>query len=207
MVGALGVVFGDIGTSPLYAMRTVLGEGDDLSTTTVYGMTSLVIWSLLLVVTALYVGLLLATDNEGQGGLLALVALLRRTSSGARAGAAVSVVGMVGAAMFLGESIVTPAISVLAASEGLEVANASLKVVVLPIAMALIAGVFVLQRVGSGRIGRFYGPVMLVWFLVLAVGGIASLVRGPGALQALSPPGRCGSSRPTRSPASSRSAR
>src|SRR3954454_6490307 len=111
VVGALGVVFGDIGTSPLYAMRTVLGEGDDLSRTTIYGMTSLVIWSLLLVVTTLYVGLLLGTDNEGEGGLLALVALIRRTSTTGRAAVAVSVAGMVGAAMFLGDSVVTPAIS------------------------------------------------------------------------------------------------
>ena len=187
VVGALGVVFGDIGTSPLYAMRTVLGEGDDLSRTTVYGMTSLVIWALLLVVTALYVGLLLGTDNDGEGGLLALVALIRRTSTTQRAAAAASIAGMVGAAMFLGDSIITPAISVLSAAEGLEVASPSLDVAVVPIALMLIAGVFVLQRVGSGRIGGVYGPVMVVWFVVLAAGGIASLVEDPGTVTALSP--------------------
>ena len=187
VVGALGVVFGDIGTSPLYAMRTVLGEGDDLSTTTVYGLTSLVIWALVLVVTVLYVGLLLGVDNEGEGGLLALVALLRRTSAGVRAGAVVSVVGMVGAAMFLGDSVVTPAISVLSAAEGLEVASPSLEPLVLPIALVILLGVFVLQRLGSGRIGKLYGPVMLVWFLVLAAGGVGSLLDDPAAVAAISP--------------------
>jgi len=186
VLGALGVVFGDIGTSPLYAMRTVLGESDHLTTDIVYGMTSTVIWSMVLVVSMLYVGLLLRTDNDGEGGLLALVALLRRTVGGHRA-AAVSVLGMVGAAMFLGDSVITPAISVLSASEGLEVASPSLKVAVIPIALVLLTGVFVVQRFGSGRIGRFYGPIMLVWFLVIAAGGVGAIVSGPGALQALSP--------------------
>ncbi len=186
VVGALGVVFGDIGTSPLYAMRTILGEGGPLSTEVVYGLTSTVIWALVLVVTVLYVGLLLRTDNEGEGGLLALVALLRR-SSGARAATLTTVLGMVGAAMFLGDCVITPAISVLSAAEGLEVASPSLSSWVLPVALVLLAGVFVLQRIGSGVIGRFYGPVMVVWFVVLAVGGAASLARDPGALQALSP--------------------
>jgi len=186
VLGALGVVFGDIGTSPLYAMRTVLGESSHLTPDVVYGMTSTVIWSMVLVVSVLYVGLLLRTDNEGEGGLLALVALLRRTVAGHRA-AAVSVLGMVGAAMFLGDSVITPAISVLSAAEGLEVANPSLKAAVVPIAFALLAGVFVVQRYGSGRIGRFYGPLMLVWFVVIAAAGVGSIASGPAALQTLSP--------------------
>ncbi|GAB3788975.1 potassium transporter Kup [Nocardioides ungokensis] len=186
VLGALGVVFGDIGTSPLYAMRTVLGESSHLTPAVVYGMTSTVIWSMVLVVSVLYVGLLLRTDNEGEGGLLALVALLRRTVAGHRA-AAVSVLGMVGAAMFLGDSVITPAISVLSAAEGLEVANPSLKAAVVPIAFVLLAGVFVVQRYGSGRIGRFYGPLMLVWFVVIAAAGVGSIASGPAALQTLSP--------------------
>ena len=187
LVGALGVVFGDIGTSPLYAMRTILQEGDRLDAATVYGMTSAVIWSLLLVVTMLYVGVLLGTDNEGEGGLLALLGLLRRTGVGVRALAVTTVLAMAGAGLFLGDSVITPAISVLSAAEGLEVASPSMKVAVVPIAVAILAGVFVLQRAGSGRIGALYGPVMVVWFGVLEVGGAWSLAQDPSALQALSP--------------------
>jgi len=187
MVGALGVVFGDIGTSPLYAMRTILGESDTLDTTVVYGMTSTVIWSLLLVVTMLYVGVLLGTDNDGDGGLLALLGLLRRSHARARIAVAATILAMVGAAMFLGDCVVTPAISVLAAAEGLEVVDPSLKVAVLPIALAILAGVFVLQRIGTGRIGAVYGPVMVLWFALLAVGGTASIAQAPEVLQALSP--------------------
>jgi KUP system potassium uptake protein len=186
-LGALGVVFGDIGTSPLYALRTVLGESDRLDAATVYGMTSTMVWSMVAVVTVLYVALLLRTDNEGEGGVLALVALLRRTRSSHRVLGVVGVLGMVGAAMFLGDSVITPAISVLSAAEGLQVASPSLKVVVLPVALVLLLGVFLLQRLGTGGIGKLYGPVMLAWFLVLAVAGAVSLAQDPSALQALSP--------------------
>jgi KUP system potassium uptake protein len=187
LVGAVGVVFGDIGTSPLYAMRTILGESDTLDTATVYGMTSTVIWSLLIVVTLLYVGLLLRTDNEGEGGLLALLGLLRQAPSRARVTVVATIIAIAGAAMFIGDSVVTPAISVLAAAEGLETASPSLKAAVLPIALVILVGVFVLQRVGSGKIGALYGPVMVLWFAVLAACGAVSLARDPQALQVLSP--------------------
>jgi KUP system potassium uptake protein len=187
VVGALGVVFGDIGTSPLYAMRAVLHEGHDLQRDTVYGLTSMVIWSLLLVVTVLYVSLLMRVDNQGEGGLLALFGLLRRSLSGGRIAVAATVVAMIGAAMFLGDSIITPAITVLSAAEGLEVASPSLSSIVLPVALAILAGVFLLQRVGSGAIGRFYGPAMIVWFVLLAVTGAASLARDPSTFAAISP--------------------
>jgi KUP system potassium uptake protein len=180
-------VFGDIGTSPLYALRTVLGESGAPDRDTVYGVTSLVVWSLVVVVGVLHVGLLLAADNDGEGGILALAALLRRGDASSRAARTVSIVAMVGAALFLGDSVLTPAISVLAASEGLEVADPSLSHVVLPLALVVIVGVFVLQRVGSGRIGVVYGPAMLVWFATLTAGGVASLARDPGVLAALSP--------------------
>ena len=186
-IGALGVVFGDIGTSPLYAMRSVLGEGDRLDQATVYGLASTVIWSLLLVVTALYVGLLLRTDNDGEGGVLALLALLRRTVRSHRTVTVTVFLGMVGAAMFLGDSVITPAITVLSAAEGLTVADSGLSPIVLPVALVILAGVFVLQRVGTGAIGRLYGPVMVLWFVVLALAGISSLVKGPHALVAISP--------------------
>lgn len=186
LVGALGVVFGDIGTSPLYAMRAALGEVHPLDATTVYGLTSTVIWSMLAVVTGLYVGLLLRADNQGEGGLLALVGLLRRSPRG-RVVSLATTLGMLGAALFLGDSVITPAISVLSASEGLEVVDPALKAVVLPIALGLLVGVFLLQRRGSGGIGRVYGPVMVVWFATLAAGGAYALVQHPSALQALSP--------------------
>jgi KUP system potassium uptake protein len=187
VVGAIGVVFGDIGTSPLYALRTVLHESGAADRDTVYGVTSLVVWSLVVVVGLLHVGLLLAADNDGEGGILALAALLRSDGAGARTARTVSIVAMVGAALFLGDSVLTPAISVLAASEGLEVANPSLSHIVLPLALVVIAGVFVLQRVGSGRIGVVYGPTMLLWFLTLTAGGVGSLAQDPGVLAALSP--------------------
>jgi KUP system potassium uptake protein len=187
VVGALGVVFGDIGTSPLYAMRAVLGEGHDLHRDTVYGLTSMVIWALLLVVTGLYVSLLLRVDNQGEGGLLALFGLLRRSLTGSRMAVAGTVVAMVGASMFLGDSIITPAITVLSAAEGLEVASPSLSTIVLPVALVILAGVFVLQRQGSGSIGRIYGPVMVVWFALLAVTGAASVARDPSTFAAISP--------------------
>jgi KUP system potassium uptake protein len=188
-IGALGVVFGDIGTSPLYAMRAVmssLGPGPP-DTALVYGATSTVVWSLVLVVTVLYVTLLLRTDNDGEGGLLALVALCRRSTRRRRAAVVVTIVGIVGAAMFLGDSVVTPAISVLSAAEGLHVAAPGISTYVVPIALLILAGVFGVQRFGSGRIGNAYGPVMLLWFAVLAVGGVRGLLSQPAALQALSP--------------------
>ncbi len=187
VVGALGVVFGDIGTSPLYAMRSVLGEGGDLTRDTVYGLTSMVIWSLVLVVTCLYVGLLMRVDNEGEGGLLALFGLLRGTLPSRRVALAATFVAMIGAAMFLGDSAITPAISVLSAAEGLSVASPSLHVIVLPFALVILMGVFLLQHKGSGAIGKLYGPAMIVWFGVLAVTGAASLLRGPGTAAAVSP--------------------
>jgi KUP system potassium uptake protein len=187
MLGALGVVYGDIGTSPLYAMRSVLGHADQVDRDSVYGLTSTVVWSMTVVVSILYVGVLLARDNQGEGGLLALVALVRRESSTRRVAIAVSLVGMVGASLFLGDSVITPAISVLSAAEGLRVASPSLDVVVLPVAVVVLGGVFLVQRVGSGRIGRLYGPIMLAWFVVLAAAGVSALVSDPGAFVALSP--------------------
>jgi KUP system potassium uptake protein len=186
-LGALGVVFGDIGTSPLYALRSILSEAGSTARVDVYGVTSLTVWALVVIVGTLHVGVLLSADNDGEGGILALASLLRRGTSGGRLAGAVVVTAMVGAALFLGDSILTPAISVLAASEGLEVAAPSFAHVVLPLALLILVGVFVLQQVGSGKIGVAYGPVMLVWFLVLGVGGAASVVQEPGVLEALSP--------------------
>ena len=189
MIGSLGVVFGDIGTSPLYTMTAVFSSTGQtrIGNAEVYGATSTLIWSMTVIVSMLYVRLLMRTDNDGEGGLLALVALLRRSVTSTRAKVVATVAGMVGAAMFLGDSVITPAISVLSAAEGLEVARPSLASVVLPVALLILAGVFVIQRLGSGGISRFYGPIMLAWFLALAVTGAVSVARTPGALQVLSP--------------------
>jgi KUP system potassium uptake protein len=186
-LGALGVVFGDIGTSPLYALRAILHESSATSRADVYGVTSLVVWALVSVVGVLHVAVLLTADNHGEGGVLALASLLRRGLARGRLRTAATVAAMVGAALFLGDSILTPAISVLSASEGLQVASPSLRHLVVPIAIVILLGVFLLQPVGSGRIGTAYGPVMLCWFLVLGVSGLSSLVQDPQALQALSP--------------------
>jgi KUP system potassium uptake protein len=186
-LGALGVVFGDIGTSPLYALRAILHESSATSRADVYGVTSLVVWALVSVVGVLHVAVLLTADNHGEGGVLALASLLRRGLARGRLRTAATVAAMVGAALFLGDSILTPAISVLSASEGLQVASPSLRHLVVPIAIVILLGVFLLQPVGSGRIGTAYGPVMLCWFLVLGVSGLSSLVQDPHALQALSP--------------------
>ncbi|HEX3931088.1 MAG TPA: KUP/HAK/KT family potassium transporter [Nocardioides sp.] len=186
-MGALGVVFGDIGTSPLYALRAVLHDSQATSRSEVYGVTSLVVWALVSVVGLLHVEVLLSADNRGEGGVLALASLLRRGVRRGRLRTTVSVVAMIGAALFLGDSILTPAISVLSASEGLEVAAPSMSRLVVPLALAILCGVFLLQPVGSGRIGVGYGPVMLLWFAVLGVGGLVSLVQTPAVLTALSP--------------------
>ncbi|KQT92083.1 hypothetical protein ASG49_08935 [Marmoricola sp. Leaf446] len=191
VLGALGVVFGDIGTSPLYAFTTVLADGSKgparLTPELVYGMTSTVIWSMTLVVSLLYVRLLLRADNDGEGGLLALLALLRRTSGRGSRLAVLSVVAATGAAMFLGDSVITPAISVLSAAEGLEVSDPGLAAYVVPMALVVLAALFLVQQLGSGSIGRFFGPVMVLWFASLTVLGAISIAHHPAVLQALSP--------------------
>ena len=185
--GALGVVFGDIGTSPLYALRSILHESGSTSRDDVYGVTSLVVWALVSVVGVLHVAVLLRADNDGEGGVLALASLLRKGMPRGRLRNAVTVAAMVGAALFLGDSILTPAISVLSASEGVQVAAPSLSHLVVPFAVAILLGVFLLQQIGSGKIGIAYGPLMLCWFAVLGVTGLSSLVQTPQTLEALSP--------------------
>ena len=191
MVGALGVVFGDIGTSPLYAAAAVVatarGAGVGIDRTFVFGMTSTILWSLTLVVSILYVRLFLRADNEGEGGLLALLGLLRRRIGRGRAAAAFTVLGMLGAAMFLGDSVITPAISVLSAVEGLEVVEPALSRLVVPLALAILAGLFLGERFGTGAIGRLFGPVMVAWFAVIAACGVRGVVETPEILESVSP--------------------
>jgi KUP system potassium uptake protein len=189
-LGALGVVFGDIGTSPLYAMHTVFAIDRQLRPTeaTVYGVISLVFWAITLVVTLKYVTLIMRADNHGEGGIMALIALVRGIRVNRRATKLLLVsLGIFGAALFYGDGMITPAISVLSAVEGLEVAAPAIDSLVVPITLTILTVLFALQRFGTGAVGRAFGPVMALWFAILAVSGLVHIVDHPGILRALSP--------------------
>jgi len=191
VLAALGVVFGDIGTSPLYALETVFSINDGAVRPTpedVYGVVSLMFWSITLIVSIKYVGIVMRADNDGEGGVMALAALARRLYSGrTERSSLLLVVGIVGVALFYGDSLITPAISVLSAVEGLEVAAPGLSRLVLPIAVVIVVLLFAGQRFGTGRVGRLFGPVTVLWFAALAAGGLWRAVAEPGVLRALSP--------------------
>jgi KUP system potassium uptake protein len=193
IVGALGVVFGDIGTSPLYAVQTVYSRDADrpvaVNPTTVYGVISLVFWAITIVVTLKYVTFVMRADNDGEGGIMSLIALLVRRARERRIAwlAGLTALGIIGASLFFGDSMITPAISVISAVEGLEVVQPSLSHLVVPIAAAILIGLFAIQRRGTGRIGKLFGPVMLLWFVVIGVLGIGGIAGHPGILRALSP--------------------
>jgi KUP system potassium uptake protein len=190
-LGALGVVFGDIGTSPLYALQTVFALGGGVVRPTaenVFGIVSLVFWSITLVVSVKYLGFILRADNDGEGGVMALAHLARRTPRlGPRPLRAVLLLGAFGGSLFFGDSLITPAISVLSAVEGLEVAAPGLSHLVVPLAVGIIVALFGVQRLGTHHVSRFFGPVMLVWFLTLGVLGAVHVVADPTVLAALSP--------------------
>jgi KUP system potassium uptake protein len=194
VVGALGVVFGDIGTSPLYAMQTIFsGRGAHTVPVTdqgVHGVVSLVFWTLTLIVTVKYVLLIMRADNDGEGGIMALIALLRRSitdSVTARLVTILSALGIFGVSLFLGDSMITPAISVLSAVEGLKVVNSSLESAVVPVTAAILIVLFSIQRYGTSTIGRMFGPVMIVWFVVIGFWGLREVVWHPSILEAVSP--------------------
>ncbi|QYG95094.1 potassium transporter Kup [Iamia sp. SCSIO 61187] len=190
-LGALGIVFGDIGTSPLYALReTFEGHGHELhvNPVNVYGVLSLITWSLIIVISIKYLAFVMRADNEGEGGILALTALLRRdgeTSKGRRK--ALLLLGLFGTALLYGDAAITPAISVLSAVEGVTVQAPDLEPAVLPIAVAILVGIFVFQRRGTDAIGKIFGPVMVVWFSVLALLGMVQIVKEPGVFKAINP--------------------
>jgi KUP system potassium uptake protein len=190
-LGALGVVFGDIGTSPLYALRTVFTIDNGAvkaNAEDVYGVISLMFWSITIIVSIKYVTILMRADNNGEGGVMALAALARRLYAKRRGGTGIFlVVGIVGVALFYGDSLITPAVSVLSAVEGLSTAAPSVAHLALPIAAVLLIGLFLVQRFGTGKVGALFGPVMLLWFIVIAVAGIPMIVQHPGVLQGLSP--------------------
>ena len=189
LLAVLGVVYGDIGTSPLYAIRASIGHFGNVpvSFVEVMGILSLIFWSLILVVTIKYVTLIMRADNRGEGGILALMVLAQRVSAGTRLRGALGFIGITGACLFFGDGLITPAISVLSAVEGLEVSAPGLKQYVLPISVAVIVALFALQRRGTGSVGRIFGPVMTVWFLLLGLLGLVEVVHQPFVLLAVSP--------------------
>src|SRR3954452_7022015 len=190
-LAALGVVFGDIGTSPLYALQTVFhadhGAVDPVRAD-VFGVISLVFWSVTIVVSLKYVTLIMRADNQGEGGIMALIALVRQTvGTNRRAKVTLVALGIFGASLFYGDGMITPAISVLSAVEGLEIATPSLEHLVVPIALAVLAVLFTAQRFGTGAVGRLFGPVMAVWFALLAVLGVGNIVAYPQIIGAPPP--------------------
>jgi KUP system potassium uptake protein len=188
VLGALGVVFGDIGTSPLYTLQQCMNQTHDVTRHGVMGILSLIVWSLISVVTVKYVLVVMRADNRGEGGILALTALaLRGVSSRGRLAAVVLAAGMAGAALFYGDGVITPAISVLSAVEGLKVIEPGLEPYVVPIAVILLVGLFAVQKRGTAAVGRYFGPITAVWFAALAAAGVYQLWLNPRTLEALDP--------------------
>jgi KUP system potassium uptake protein len=187
-LGALGVVYGDIGTSPLYTEQVIFGSYRATSHVTpanVYGVASLIFWALMIVVSIKYAGFIMRAHNRGDGGIMALTALLQR-SKVAHAALLVTL-GIFGASLFFGDGIITPAISVLGSVQGVKVATPALAHLVVPLSVAILIGLFALQRFGSGTIGWLFGPVILVWFTAIGVIGVGEVLKDPAVLQGLSP--------------------
>jgi len=191
IIGALGVVFGDIGTSPLYALQTVFTIDNGAVRPTsddVYGVISLMFWSITIVVSVKYVSIVMRADNEGEGGVMALIALIRRLLGDVCSSTKLVVaLGVLGASLFYGDTLITPAISVLSAVEGVQVVAPGMSSLVLPVAGVILTGLFAAQRWGTGRVGALFGPVMIVWFTVLAGSGLAKVVGHPGVILGLLP--------------------
>ncbi|MBL8297608.1 MAG: potassium transporter Kup [Rhodanobacteraceae bacterium] len=188
-LGAIGVVYGDIGTSPLYTLKEAFGpHGVAISHDNVLGVLSLIFWSLIVIVSVKYAIFIMSADNKGEGGIMALTTLAHRgVRSSARARWIIMVLGLFGAALFFGDSVITPAISVLSAVEGLGVAAPALNRYVVPIAVLVLIALFALQRSGTARVARVFAPIMVIWFLALAVLGVAKIVQSPQVIQALNP--------------------
>jgi KUP system potassium uptake protein len=186
MIGALGVVFGDIGTSPIYAFReSMKASGSAGNPDVVFGVLSLVFWAVILVVAVKYVLIVMRADNDGEGGTMALLSLVLPASGRIRG--ALLVIGLGGASLFFGDAMITPAISVLSAVEGAEIVVPLLKPYVVLLAAAILVGLFMIQSRGSASVGRFFGPVMGFWFVLLGAAGIWNLLKFPHVLAALNP--------------------
>ncbi|RZV47850.1 MAG: potassium transporter Kup, partial [Sphingomonadaceae bacterium] len=188
-LGAIGIVFGDIGTSPLYAFREAFAGHHilELNTLHLFGVLSLIFWAMMLVVTMKYVTIIMRADNRGEGGSLALLALMGGRNAGKKWTAGIVMLGVMASALFIGDSMITPAISVLGAIEGLTIVAPGFDHWIIPIAVFILALLFVIQRSGTARIGAFFGPIMLLYFLVISVLGLVSIMASPDILWALSP--------------------
>lgn len=189
-LSALGIVYGDLGTSPLYTFQTVVGDaGGRIDADIALGSLSLIVWALIIVITVKYCVVVMRADNQGEGGILALMSLLKPSGRpGLMHGSGLLIAAaLFGAALIYGDGIITPAISVLGALEGLEVATSAFKPFVLPLAVAILVVLFAAQPLGTAKLGRAFGPIMLVWFAVIATIGAIAIVRSPGVLAALNP--------------------
>ena len=190
VVGAIGVVFGDIGTSPLYTLREAFSPHYGLVANhdTVLGILSLVFWALMMVVTVKYVTIIMRADNEGEGGIMALMALAQRTfAKGGKSAYIVGILGVFGASLFFGDGVITPAISVLSAVEGLEVVAPQMHSWIVPITVLVLAALFATQRFGTEKVGRVFGPITITWFASLAVLGVINILHQPEVLHAINP--------------------
>ena len=186
-LGSIGVVYGDIGTSPLYAFREALATAKEdgvIEPFEIYGVASLIIWALTLIVTLKYVSIILRLDNNGEGGTLSLMALARKATGGSFV---ILALGMLGAALFYGDAMITPAISVLSAVEGLKLVSPGTTPYILPITFAIIVGLFLVQAHGTARVAAFFGPVMIVFFVVIAIAALPHIWRHPGVFHAVNP--------------------
>jgi len=189
IVGAIGVVFGDIGTSPLYALKETFAGPYPMAVepASVLGVLSMIFWTIMTLVTLKYVVIIMRADNLGEGGSLALLARVMELTKSSRATWFVTMLGIFAAALFYGDSMITPAISVLSAVEGLDVVAPQFKASVLPITAVVLTGLFWIQKRGTASMGRLFGPVMCLWFAVLALLGVISIVQAPEVLFALNP--------------------
>jgi KUP system potassium uptake protein len=193
VLGALGVVFGDIGTSPIYTLQTLFDPADPhpvpISVDNVYGVVSLIFWSVMTIVTLTYITLVMRADNDGEGGIMALITMLKHgaASRGRRTAAVLAALGLFGASLFFGDSMITPAISVLSAIEGIKVVTPDLQDWIVPITAVIIVCLFMAQRFGTAKVGRLFGPVMILWFTSIGAFGIGGIVDHPEILRAVSP--------------------
>jgi KUP system potassium uptake protein len=187
-IGALGIVFGDIGTSPLYAFKQVFAGGTAVSQSVVYGSVSMIFWAMVVLLCLKYSMFIMRNDNEGQGGSMALTALVvRNLPQKAFSRQIIVFLGIVGTALFFGECAITPAVSVLSAMEGLEVASPAFKPFIIPLSIGIICGLFLIQKKGTELVGKFFGPAMILWFSTLTIMGVIQILKYPGILNALSP--------------------
>src|SRR5580658_7009582 len=191
-VGSIGVVYGDIGTSPLYALREAMvaaaGTQAPIERATVLGVVSLILWALFIIVTLKYVVILLRADNNGEGGTLTLMALASRAVGRVgRAAGVVALLGIISAALFYGDAVITPALSVLSAIEGMDVATPRFHDYVVPLTIVILVILFAFQSWGTARVAALFGPIMVVWFIAIAIPGVMAIMADPGILWAISP--------------------